>query len=86
MKNFFNQDWTGKIRLKDFDKFGFWRMHERTCSQVVLDAKSPNGHNQLATNVRAPDMFRMTVRAGLIDADLRHAAIIEKFYSGIDRP
>jgi hypothetical protein len=23
--NFFDRDWTGKIRLKGFDKFGFWR-------------------------------------------------------------
>jgi hypothetical protein len=30
-------------------------------------------------------MFCMTARAGLIDADLRHAAIIENFCSEIDR-
>jgi hypothetical protein len=26
---FFNQDWTGKIGLKGFDKFDFWRMRRR---------------------------------------------------------
>jgi hypothetical protein len=30
-------------------------------------------------------MFRMTARAGPIDANLRHAAVIENFYSEIDR-
>jgi len=25
VENFFNQDWTGKIRLKGFNKSGFWR-------------------------------------------------------------
>jgi hypothetical protein len=29
-------------------------------------------------------MFRMTARAGVIDANLRHAGIIEKFCSEID--
>jgi hypothetical protein len=47
---------------------------------------SPSGHNQPATSVRASDMFRMTARADFIDANLRHAAIIENFYAEIDRP
>ena len=58
---------------------------ERACSQVVLDAESLAG-TQLAMSVRGTDTFRITARAGPIDADFRHAAIIENFRSEIDQP
>jgi hypothetical protein len=43
-------------------------------------------HNQPATKVSAPDLFRRTARGGPVDSDLRHAVIIENFCSEIDRP
>jgi len=51
--------------------------------------RGPTGRNSsrglAQINVRAPDMFRMRARGGLIYANLRHAAIIENFCFEIDR-
>jgi hypothetical protein len=46
VENFSNRDWTGKIRLKGFDKFGF----TRKCRQIVL-SRAPTEPAELETVV-----------------------------------
>jgi hypothetical protein len=55
VENFLEQDWTGQIRLKGFDKFSFWR-------------KCPASQRTPRTKIETDDCPGPLAKAG-VDAD-----------------